>query len=256
MPDSLTQVSRRLERAQAAQNDLLNRASGGISAPLGGGYAHVRGEGHPLNQALGLVDAISEAELIEAESLLAGVGGHPVVLELSPAADPGLWPLLASRGYRVQAFQLLWARSLRDAPPVAAKVEIRIAVPDDERMFSQLVGAAFFDRDDWRDADPMFVTSLSVPGIIGCIAMVNGEPAAGAVLGMIDGVAMLSGDGVLPRFRGLGLQKALITFRLREARANGCDIACASTLPMSPSQRSYEACGFGAAYPKLEMAKG
>jgi GNAT superfamily N-acetyltransferase len=256
MSASLELLSRRLELAQAAQNELLNSAAHGVSAPLGGGYVHVRGEGHPLNQALGLVDAITEAQLIEAESLLAGTGGHAAVLEVSPAADPALWPLLATRGYRVHALQILWTRSLSDALPSAADVEIRIAGRDDERTFSQLVGAAFFGLDDWRAAEPMFVTPLSVPGIIGCIALVNGEPAAGAVLGMVDGVALLSGDGVLPRFRGRGLQKALIAFRLYHARANGCDIACASTLPMTPSQRSYEACGFRAAYPKLEMARG
>jgi GNAT superfamily N-acetyltransferase len=256
MPDALPQLSRRLELAQAAQNDRLNTADGGISAPLGGGYVHVRGDGHPLNQALGIVDAVSEEELIKAELLLAGEGGHPIVLEVSPAADPGLWPLLASRGYRVHQLQILWTRALSDLSPVTTDVEIRIARPEEERMFSQLVGAAFFGLDDWEASEPMFVTPLSVPGIIGCIALVNGVPAAGAMLGIIDGVALLSGDGVLPKFRGRGMQKALIAFRLQEARARGCDIACASTLPMTPSQRSYEACGFKAAYPKLEMARG
>jgi GNAT superfamily N-acetyltransferase len=76
------------------------------------------------------------------------------------------------------------------------------------------------------------------------------------MLGLVDGVALLSGTGVLPRFRGRGLQKALIGARLNRARELGCDIACASTAPGTASQRSYEACGFRVAYPKVEMAKG
>jgi GNAT superfamily N-acetyltransferase len=255
MTTDLVQLSRRLERAQATQNERLNQASGGTSMPLGGGFVHVRGDGHPLNQALGLIDPITGAELQAAEALLAGSGGSPVVIEVSPAADGALWPLLGSRGYRVQQFQLLWSRELRAPVPAAPTVEIRLAEPDEELMFSQLVGAAFCDLSDWRQFEPPFSTSLRVPGIVGCIASVNGEPAGGAVLGMVDGVALLSGDGVLGGFRGRGIQKALIAFRLNHALAQGCDIACASTLPLTPSQRAYESSGFRASYPKLEMVR-
>jgi GNAT superfamily N-acetyltransferase len=61
---------------------------------------------------------------------------------------------------------------------------------------------------------------------------------------------------VIPRFRGQGLQKGLIRARLAFARDRDCDLACASTAPGTASQRSYEACGFHAAYPKVEMARG
>ncbi len=255
MANDLLHLSRRLERAQAMQNELLNRASGGSSMPLGGGFVHVRGDGHPLNQALGLIDPISESELRDAEAMLAGTSASPVVLEVSPAADPELWPLLAARGYRVQQFQQLWSRELVEPISAAAAVAIRMAGPDEEYLFSQIVCAAFMDVADWRTFEPPFVSSLCVPGIVGCIASVDGEPAGGAVLGMVDGVAVLSGDGVLPAFRRRGIQKAMIAFRLTHARANGCDIACAGTLPLTPSQRAYESSGFRATYPKLEMIR-
>ncbi len=259
MTADLLQLGRRLEHAQATQNERLNQASGGTSRPLGGGFVHLRGDGHPLNQALGLIDPITEAELNAAEVLLAGSGGSPVVLEVSPAADGALWPLLGSRGYRVQQFQQLWSRQLAEPvpepAPEAVAVEIRLAEPDEEQLFSQVVGAAFCEVSDWRTFAPPFATSLRVPGIVGCIASVDGEPAGGAVLGMVDGVALLSGDGVLPGFRGRGIQKAMIAFRLNHALAHGCDIACASTLPLTPSQRAYESSGFRATYPKLEMVR-
>jgi GNAT superfamily N-acetyltransferase len=145
---------------------------------------------------------------------------------------------------------------LRTALPDRGTVAIHVAGPADEGPFSQMLGAAFAEIDEWRTFTPPFSASLGVPDILGCIAMIDDEPAGGGMLGMIDGVAMLSGDGVLPRFRGHGLQKALIAWRLHWAAEHGCDVACAGTLPMTPSQRAYEACGFRAAYPKLEMMRG
>jgi GNAT superfamily N-acetyltransferase len=243
---------RRLERAQALQNERFNEAAGGQSLSLGGGYAHFRGQGHPLNQALGLVDPMSAEELAAAEAFL----GAPAVLELSPGADPSLWPLLAERGYRLQQFQQLWTHSLADAAAASTSAQVRLAVPSEADLYNRIVCAGFLERDDWRDLEPPFRLSLEVPEAWGFLAFLDGEPVGGGMLGIVDGVALLSGDGVLPCHRGRGLQKALIQARLARARARGCDVACASTAPGTASQRSYEACGFRAAYPKVEMARG
>lgn len=247
----LTSLARRLEGAQAQLNERLNRAAGGASLSVGGGFAHFRGPGHPLNQALGLLGPISEAELEAVERFL----GSPTVLELSPGADAGLWTLLSRRGYRVHQFQQLWSRKL--ALSTSGGVDgVRVARVDEADQYGRLVGAGFGDRDDWRSYEAPFSTSLEVPGTFGFIVSVDGEPAGGGLLGMVDGVALLAGDSVLPRFRGQGLQKKLIEARLRTAAELGCDVACAGTAPATASQRNYEACGFRAAYPKLELARG
>ncbi|MBS1785030.1 MAG: GNAT family N-acetyltransferase [Acidobacteria bacterium] len=241
----------RVERALARQNDRFNLAAGGRSLAVGGGFAHFRGEGHPLNQALGLVEPISESLLEAVEAFL----GRPTVLELSPGADPQLWPLLASRGYRVHQFQQQWVRGLDGLDDIEGCFEIRPIRAGESELQSRLVGAGFFERDDWRTFDPPFMAPEGVPDSLRYLAFVEGEPAGGATLGWNDGVAMLGGDAVLPRFRGRGLQKALIRARLWDAVAAGCDLATASTLPSTPSQRAYEACGFRVAYPKVEMAR-
>jgi len=252
MSHDFLSLARRLEHAQALQNERFNQASGGRSLPVGGGFAHFRGEAHPLNQALGLVDPVTEAELAAVEAFL----GAPTVLELSPAADPSLWPLLAGRGYRLQQFQQLWVRSLASVEVAVPSARIRIADVGEADLYNQVVCAGFMERDDWRELDPPFKVSLEVPEAWGLLAFVDDEPAGGGMLGIVDGVALLSGDGVIPRFRGRGLQRALIQARLSFAAARGCDLACASTAPGTPSQRSYEASGFHAAYPKVEMARG
>lgn len=255
MAHSFLSLVRRLERAQALQNERFNRGAGGGSLALGGGFAHFRGPGHPLNQALGLVDPLTEAELEAAEAFL----GRPTVLELSPGAAPELWALLGRRGYRLHSFQQLWERCLvSEAPRGVAEPgrEVRTAKPQETSTFNRLVAAAFLERDDWGEVTPPFEVSLEVPDAWGFLAFADGEPAGGAMLGVVDGVALLSGDGVLPRFRGRGLQKTLIAARLAFAQARGCDVACASTAPGTASHRAYEASGFHPAYPKVEMARG
>lgn len=243
---------RRLERAQALQNEHFNQAAGGRSLSVGGGFAHFRGEAHPLNQALGLIESLTEGDLAAVEEFL----GTPTVLELSPGADPLLWPLLAARGYRVHQFQQLWTRSILDLGPVPPVTQVRVAESREADLYSRVVCAGFMERDDWQDLDPAFRMSLDVPDAWGFLAFLDGQPAGGGMLGMVDGVALLSGSSVLPRFRGRGLQKSLIQARLSLARDRGCDLACASTAPGTASQRSYEASGFRAAYPKVEMARG
>lgn len=246
----LTALARRLERAQALQNERFNQAAGGRSLAVGGGFAHFRGEGHPLNQALGLIGPVAEPELDAVEAFL----GVPTVLELSPGADPSLWSMLARRGYRLHQFQQLWVKALAGAalPPPSA---VRVAGPGEASLFNRVVCAGFLACDDWRGLEPPFEVSLEVVDAWGFLAFVDGEPAGGGMLGVVEGVALLSGDGVVPRFRGRGLQKALIDARLAFARERGCDLACASTAPGTASQRSYEARGFRAAYPKVEMAR-
>lgn len=250
---------RRLEQAQARQNERLQRAVGAESLPVGGGFAHMRGPGHPLNQALGLVDPVSAEDLAQIEAFL----GAPTVLELSPAADPALWPLLAARGYRVRQFQHLLTRPLPPqsadplpAPALPPGVEIREADPAEEWTYNCLIVAGFFNRSEWRNSVPPFRTPLGVPDIRAFFIVVDREPVGGGMLGLIDGAALLSGDAILPPSRGRGLQKLLIAHRLAVAQAAGCDIACASTEPSTASQRSLESCGFRVAWPKLEMARG
>lgn len=248
----LSMLARRLESAQAQLNERLNAAAGGSSLSVGGGFAHFRGPGHPLNQALGLTAPITEPELEAVEKFL----GSPTVLELSPGADGELWSLLSRRGYRVHQFQQLWARPLAGYSPPGDTDGVRIVRADEAEEYSRLIGAGFSDQQDWRTYEPPFKTSLEVTGTFGFIVSVGDEPAGGGLLGLVDGVALLAGDAVLPQFRGRGLQKKLVHARLRTAVELGCDVACAGTAPSTASQRTYEACGFRAAYPKLELARG
>jgi len=242
----------RLEAAQTGQNHAFCLDSGGAALPLSGGHALYYGPGHPLNQALGQSGNIDPAELTAAEAML-GQGGHPVLLELSPALEAEAWALLAHRRYRVHQFQHLLARDM-NVLPEAFGIDVHRASPGEIPITLQTVAASFEERDDW----PQVIAPFPAPARDWSslwIATVDGEPVGGGTLSVLDGVALLSGDGVLPRFRGRGIQKALIAARLRAAAECGADIACASTLPSTASQCAYEACGFRVRYPKVEMMK-
>jgi GNAT superfamily N-acetyltransferase len=88
------------------------------------------------------------------------------------------------------------------------------------------------------------------------LALVRGEPAGGASVAVAPNrAAVMSGAGVLPRFRGLGVQRALIAARLRIARAAGCDVAGSFTRPATVSQKNLERLGFRILYPKIVLVR-
>ncbi|MFO0890570.1 MAG: GNAT family N-acetyltransferase, partial [Isosphaeraceae bacterium] len=76
------------------------------------------------------------------------------------------------------------------------------------------------------------------------LARIAGQPAGGGSLAIQGGLAMICGDGTLPRFRGRGVQNALLRARLEHAWAAGCDLAAICTAPGSGSQRNAERQGF------------
>ena len=65
------------------------------------------------------------------------------------------------------------------------------------------------------------------------------------------GLATLFADSTATRYRRRGLQRDLISVRLKEAHARSCDLATASVSPGSISQRNYERAGFQVAYTKI-----
>lgn len=265
MQPSFAALVRRLENAQARQSraffDLqASRAPEARALRGTWGFAHRFGPGHFLNQALalGLKGPCPDRALDRLEALL-GQCGHPVVLELTPAADPSLAGRLAQRGYRIQAFQQVMHRPrLIPADPMPNASRVHPIGPPEQEAWARIVQAGFQDRDDLEAMDPGFTLSgfgVGAEGNALFLAEVDGEGAAAGVLGCFGRTAVLSGTSVLPRFRGQGLQRELILARLAQARLMGCREACAAVLPGSASQANLERCGFRVAYPKLELIR-
>lgn len=81
-------------------------------------------------------------------------------------------------------------------------------------------------------------------------AQLDGRSCAWARMRVADGTASLCGANTHPRFRGSGLQAALLRRRIEDAAALGCDLAMAQAAPGTTSQRNMERAGLRLAYHK------
>jgi len=134
-----------------------------------------------------------------------------------------------------------------------ADVAVRRVGPAEYRRFGELVRDGF---DMAADAalGPFFV-DLSVASLAalgergaGFIAAVDGEDAGTGQLVLTDRVAGCYSGSVIARFRGRGIQKAVIAARVREGLARGRRIFISQTDPDSPSGHNLRDLGFRALY--------
>jgi len=171
-------------------------------------------------------------------------------------ADPGLVEGLAERGYRVAEFNNMLVKRLAGGE-ISLTPRVRRAVPGEDDLWSHTVGRGFFEEPELTDEEMDVGRAIfAMPGAMCYVAASeHGEPAGGGALAIHDGLALLFADSTIARFRRAGLHLETIQARLNEALARGCDLAAASTLPGSGSQRNYERLGFQVAYTKITLIR-
>ena len=96
---------------------------------------------------------------------------------------------------------------------------------------------------------------IDKPGWLHYIAHVDGEPGAAAALFAADGVADCFVASTRPAARRRGAQTALISRRLADGRAAGCDIATAQSVTDNASPRNFERHGFHPVYRRTIYAR-
>ncbi len=252
-------LARRLESAEAANARGCSAAPVGVTPAVlevAGGCAIFVGAGSPLSQTvgIGLNGPVSSQELDAIERFFRERRCR-VAIDLCPLADPGLLSALGKRGYRATEFNNVLVRRLAVGES-AATPRVRRAAPGEGELWADVVGRGFFEQGELSD-DEMDVgrAIFHMPGALCYFALVeSGEPTAGAAASHQGGVATLFADSTLRAARRQGLQRELIAARLNDAAAAGCDLAAASTLPGSGSQRNYERLGFQPAYTKVILA--
>lgn len=249
-------LARRIESAEAANAVACNpHPRGETTLEIGGGWAIFAGAESPLTHALGLglYGPVAGAEIGRLESFFRCRGAR-VTIDLCPLADPGFLRDLSERGYRPVEFNNVLMKPLSGAAAVPAP-RVRRATAQEGDLWSHIVGRGFFEQAELT-TDEMDVgrAIFSVPGAVCYLASAEtGEIAGGAAVTLHDGLAMLFADSVIASYRRQGLHRELITARLNEALALGCDLAAASTLPGSVSQRNYERLGFQVVYTKVTL---
>jgi GNAT superfamily N-acetyltransferase len=233
---------------------------------VGGGHAVFLGSGSPLSQAqgLGLTGPVPEEELARMERFFRD-HDTPTQIEVASLADPSLLPSLSMRGYLIgeqthslvcSLDSLAWREPERHLSRSSSAVEVLPVGTDALEHWVDVVLGCFFQE---PEAPPLVLREGAiamgmVPGVTAWLARVEGQPAGGGSLMIHNRVALICGDGTLPRFRHRGVQTELLRARLSHAKAEGCKLAAICTQPGSGSQHNAERQGFRMVYTRTMLA--
>jgi GNAT superfamily N-acetyltransferase len=232
-----TLLARRIEAAEA-----LNAAGSGESIAICGGFASFAGIGSPLTHAIGLgMNGPIATDDFDRMQEFYRSRGSSVNLDFCPHADPSLMELTGARGYRiVESNNVLAGAVVGGSDP-----RVRLAAADEVELWNMTVLRGFFPIGTPSPADlDIGRLLLQLDDATGWFAFDEGVPGAGGAMNVRDKLALLFADATLGGHRGKGLHLALIRARLKHAAEQGCDLATASTVPGSISQRNYERAGF------------
>jgi ribosomal protein S18 acetylase RimI-like enzyme len=262
----------RLERAEAefiaACADAAGRRRGGqgqFTIPVAGGVASYAEPDSPLNKVagLGFAGRPDPVDLDTIERAYAARGA-PVQAEVAGLADPALLDLLAARGYRLVSFENVLGRALGGVvePVTPSGVEVRISGDDEFETWLDVVVQAGLHPDSegvpWYEDFPRDILANAERDAAGLVqrylARLDGLPAGGASMRIADGIAQLTGAGTAPAFRRHGIQNALLSTRLADATAAGCEIAVITVQPGSKSQQNAQRRGFDLLYTRAVLA--
>jgi len=259
---------------------------------VGGARAMFDGAASPMTQTfgLGLFQPATAADLDAIEAFYAERGA-PVFHEVSPLADAGLPALLAGRGYHPFEFSSVLYRPIPpedaglpppraarsgapgklratgDGPNVAqggshvaqgfspASLRVRLIEQGEEDLYARISAAGWSEFGLGDFILEIGRVSGVAEGLRLFLAELDGTPIAAGALGLCDGVAHLAGASTIPEGRKRGAQLALLDHRLRDAAAQGCDVAMMAALPGSGSQRNAERNGFRIAYTRIKWQK-
>jgi ribosomal protein S18 acetylase RimI-like enzyme len=269
-----TALAGRIERVEAqliAKASEAARRRGGDAAgfviPVAGGVASFADEGSPFNKVagLGFGGVPGAAALDELERAFADRGA-PVQVELANLADPAIGTLLTGRGYRLVSFENVLGLALAAEPErvTPAGVEVRPSGDGEFEAWLDVVADAVAHPDTQgvpsheefpREVVVRAERDLAAAGAVRYAAVRDGVIAGGASFRLAEGVAQLTGAATAPAHRRRGVQTALLSARLADAAAAGCDVAVVTTQPGSKSQQNVQRRGFDLLYTRAILVK-
>lgn len=266
-------VAKRIERAEATLIEDFGRAAArrlGHSqvfiGRIAGGTAVAAGANAPFSKVAGLgFEALDEAELDALEGAFAE-RATPVRVELTSLANPDVGALLTRRGYVLQGFENVLAKSLPAGGPQATAIAVSRILESESAQWVDVLATSFAQPDTFdgpavnepvdREAlDAIFGQISELSGFVSYIGRRNGDVAGAAGMRIADRVAQLCGAATLPAHRRQGVQTALLQYRLADAAGAGCDIAVVTTQPGSVSQQNVQRQGFELLYSRAVLIK-
>jgi GNAT superfamily N-acetyltransferase len=274
-------LAKRIEAAEATLIEQIGRAASrrlpdgeAVCIRIGGGVGMFAGQGAPSNKVAGLgFDAPPDARALDDLEREFDNRGAPLQVEFASLGDPSVPKLLTERGYRLVGFENVLGLALDDASLRRAGVgsvdpvtRIDPAGPDEVEAWRDAVITGFLTPDVFdgppshesfgREAiERTFGDMMGVSGLRLYIARRDGDIAGGGALRLWDGIAQLSGAATLPPYRRKGVQSALFRERLKDAAAQGCDVAVVTTQPGSKSQENAQRFGFSVLYIRAVLVR-
>ncbi|MGH3772934.1 MAG: GNAT family N-acetyltransferase [Pseudonocardiaceae bacterium] len=270
-----TALAERIERVEAqliaksSEAARRHRAdTAGFVIPLAGGVASFAEAGSPLNKVagLGFGGVPSVAALGEIERAFTACGA-PVQIELAHLVDPAIGAFLTERGYRLVSFENVLGLALKDEPERVTPpgVEVRRSGDDEFEPWLDVVVEGFAHPDAQGVASheefPREVIAgvmrdcEAAAGVMRYVALLDGVIVGAAGFRISEGVAQLTGAATAPAHRRRGVQTALLSARLGDAAAAGCDVAVVTTQPGSKSQQNVQRRGFDLLYTRAVLVK-
>lgn len=265
-PSIDTDFARRLEMLSARELESFYEASLGLDAadtgallPVAGGVATFLAPGSPLNHAVGLgfSGAMTEVDAIELEEFYSSRSERAVVT-LCPLADASVVEVLGKRGWTLSGFENVLVRELASGEhflDAHGSLQVMEARTEEQRDLWAHVAASAFSAPLAPLPEQLWIAAVAAkrPQSRLFLGYADNSVAGTGELTIEDGVAWLSADATLPRFRGRGLQGRLQRARLEAALEAGCTLAVSEATPGSVSQRNMERLGFGVAYTRVEL---
>jgi hypothetical protein len=271
-------LARRIENAEARLSGAIagvassaNLGPGAFAIDLRDGVAVFAGPGSPANKIIGIgLDSLPDEILLNEVEKAFFSRSSCVQAEISTLALPSVHELFTRRGYLLLGFENVLGRILtgddaREEPvPGAPSV---YPVPESELalwMDTVITGFEHPDLSGAGSASPMpdrqaieqaFIQAARTEGYRAYLARSGDEIAGGAGLRIDQGVAQLCGASTLPQCRRRGVQGALLSRRLKDARLAGCDFAVLTAQPGSKSHFNAQRQGFSLLYPRAILVK-
>lgn len=214
-----------------------------------------------FNRVIGLgnLQPASESELDAVAEAYRSAGVKNWWVHVSPGANgERLAAQLAARGFAPPA-RRAWVKMSRGADkpaPVPSRVEVRAPRPGEEAALAETLCAAFEMPVAWA---PWLAALVGRPGWRAAAAVLEGGFVGGGLVHLQGARAWLGVGGVRPAARGQHVHRALMTLRIEQAIEAGCTEVTTETGEAigdepNPSLRNMRACGFGAAYSRLNYA--
>ncbi len=269
-----TELAARIERAEAqlmakacvaASRRRLDGA--GFVIPIAGGVACFAETDSPFNKVAGLgFGGVPGAAALDGIEDAFADRDAPVQIELAHLADPEIGAQLSDRGYRLVSFENVLGRALSDRTErtLAPGVEVRRSDDDEFEAWLDVQADAVAAADTQgvpsheefpRDIIVAAERDFAAAGVLRYAALHDGLLAGGASFHLTEGIAQLTGAATAPAHRRRGIQSALLSARLADATAAGCDVAVVTTQPGSKSQQNAQRQGFDLLYTRAILVK-